>query len=168
MSNITARRAAGIQFPAFYQNLFSSRVYFDMSSLINPCDSRCLRMQDVSSFGQGDWAMSNGNITLITWTLFIFVSEKMSLVSALTLWANKSWSSPHWTLLTDLHWTSGCFHCRGSDSCGDCPLPKHHTRFVPRSLSNSNSPSSIQYHVWLDANNCQVAIELSQSRKTND
>ena len=30
-----SRRAAGIQFPAFYQNLFSSRVYFDMSSLIN-------------------------------------------------------------------------------------------------------------------------------------
>ena len=120
-----SRRAAGIQFPAFYQNLFSSRVYFDMSSLINPCDSRCLRMQDVSSFGHGDCAMSNGNITLITWTLFISVSERMSLVSGLTLWTNQSWSSQHseplTALLTDLHLTSGCFHCRGSDSCGDFP-----------------------------------------------
>ena len=76
MSNITKLGGEILKYSPFYQNLFSGKkvMYFDMSSLIKPCDRRCLRMQDVSSSGQADSAVSNGSITDITRIIFIMIS----------------------------------------------------------------------------------------------
>lgn len=106
-----------------------------MSSLINPCDSRCLRMQAVSSFGHGDSAMSNGNITVSTSTLFIlplFLVQSLYLLFSLWLDALNSSSinlinhGPVNTelktaLLNDLQFTSGCF--QQSDSTAGVVTP---------------------------------------------
>ena len=121
------------------------RVYLDMSSLINPCDSRCLRMQDVSSLGHGVCAVSNdGNTKVITSNIFILpcLSPEKGIylfVFDSTLWTHQSsimWFMSHRKMqntepLTDcyshrssLHFwlfPTFRFHYRGTDSCRDFP-----------------------------------------------
>ena len=79
-----------------------------MSFLINPWDKRCLRMQDVSSFGHGDsladiigmdMSHTNDNTVLIMFTV--------SLVSTGVQWS--LWSVSAWVPGTSL--SENCYDC---------------------------------------------------------